>query len=68
MYYIKDYVIYSDDYLELYDVENNQFKCITHHTFYVRDIWFASSYIVLLGSAMTGFIIYFTKKKFIKNK
>lgn len=64
----KDYVIYSDDYLELYDVGNNQFKCITHHTFYVRDIWFASSYISLLGSAITGFIIYFTKKKFIKNK
>ena len=64
----KDYVIYSDEYLALIDVGNNQFKCITDYTHYVRDIWFSFSYLALLSSAVAGIIIYFTKKKFIKNK
>lgn len=62
----KDYVIYSDDYLELYDVGNNQFKCITHDTHYVRDIWFSFAYFALVADIATGFIVYFSKKKYNK--
>ena len=62
----KDYVIYSDDYLSLYDAGNNQFKSVTHHTHYVRDIWFLFAYFTLVANVATGFIVYFSKKKYDK--
>jgi hypothetical protein len=62
----KDYIVYSDDYLTLKDVGNNQFKSITSHTHYVRDIWFMFTYFILIANVTTGFIIYFTKKKYNK--
>ena len=61
----KDYVIYSDDYLELYDVGNNQFKSITSHTYYVRDIWFSFTYLLLISDVTIGFVVYFSKKKYL---
>ena len=62
----KDYIIYSDDYLSLYDVGNNQFKSVTNHTKYTRDIWFSFSYFALVADIATGFIVYFSKKKYNK--
>ena len=62
----KDYIIYSDEYLSIIDVGNNQFKCVTDHTHYVRDIWFMFTYFILIANISTGFILYFSKKKYNK--
>lgn len=62
----KEYIIYSVDKLTLRDVGNNQFKSITSHTHYVRDVWFKFSYFILIVDIMTGFIVYFSKKKYNK--
>ncbi len=59
----KDYILYSDDYLVLYDIGNNQFKSITSDTYYVRDIWFSFAYFTLVADIAAGFILYFSKKK-----
>ena len=55
-----------DDYLSLYDAGNNQFKSVMHHTHYVRDIWFLFAYFTLVVNIATGFIVYFSKKKYDK--
>ena len=62
----RDYIIYSDEYLSIIDVGNNQFKCVTDHTHYVRDIWFMFTYFILIANVSTGFILYFSKKKYNK--
>lgn len=61
----KDYVVYSDEYLTLIDVGNNQFKSVTSDTYYIRDIWFSFAYFVFLGNIVAGVITYFSKKKHI---
>ena len=62
----KDYIIYSDNHLSLYDAGNNQFKSVTSHTHYVREIWFMFTYFILIANVSTGFILYFSKKKYNK--
>ena len=63
----KDYVLFSDDdCLNLIDIGNNKFKCVTDHTEYVRNIWFTFTYFMLITDIATGFILYFTKKKYKK--
>jgi len=62
----KDYIIYSDAYLSLYDVGNNQFKSVTHDTEYIREIWYMFTYFILIANVSTGFILYFFKKKYNK--
>ncbi len=64
----KNYIIYNsnDTKFELIDVGNNQFKCITSDTYYVRDIWFSFAYFTLIANIAAGFIVYFSKKKYNK--